>query len=77
MRVTDSGAPVPNARLTVRFSRADAAPFYAQVVTNAAGEAEMKIDADEADLPDSSMLVQASFDGRTATRKFNLRKIET
>ncbi len=76
MRVTDSGAPVPNARLTVRFSRADAAPFYAQVVTNAAGEAEMKIDAEEADLPDSSMLVQASFDGRTATRKFNLKKIE-
>ena len=76
MRVTDSGAPVPNARLTVRFSRADAAPFYAQVVTNAAGEAEMRIDADEADLPDSSMLVQASFDGRTATRKFNLKKLE-
>jgi len=76
MRVTDSGAPVPNARLTVRFSRADAAPFYAQVDTNAAGEAEMRIDADEADLPDSSMLVQASFDGRTATRKFNLKKLE-
>jgi hypothetical protein len=36
----------------------------------------MTIEADEAALPDSSVLVQASFSGRTATRKFNLRKVE-
>jgi len=27
-------------------------------------------------LPDSSVLVQASYSGRTATRKFQLRKVE-
>jgi len=27
-------------------------------------------------LPDASVLVQASYSGRTATRKFRLRKIE-
>jgi hypothetical protein len=76
MRVTDDGAGVEGARLTVRFARPDAAPFYTQVLTDAVGDAEMKIDVDESLLPDSSVLVQASYSGRTATRKFQLRKVE-
>jgi len=36
----------------------------------------MKIEMDETSLPDSSVLVQASYSGRTATRKFQLKKIE-
>ena len=36
----------------------------------------MKIDVDDSSLPDSSILVQASYSGRTATRKFELRKVE-
>ncbi len=35
IRVTDGGAAVEGARLTLRFARPDAAPYYAQVVTNA------------------------------------------
>jgi hypothetical protein len=31
---------------------------------------------DEADLPDSTLLVQINQEGRTATRKFVLRKAE-
>jgi hypothetical protein len=46
------------------------------VVTDPAGDAEMKIEADESSLPDSSVLVQANYSGRTATRKFQLRKVE-
>ncbi len=61
LRVTESGAGVPGARLTVRFARPDAAPFYAQVVTDPAGDTEMKIEVDESSLPDSSVLVQASY----------------
>jgi hypothetical protein len=76
LRVTDSGASVEGARLTVRFARPDAAPFYAQVATGLDGDAEMKIDVDESALPDSAILVQASYSGRTATRKFQLRKLE-
>ena len=76
LRVTDGGSGVQGARLTVRFARPDAAPFYTQVVTDPAGEAEMKIDVEESSLPDSSVLVQANFSGRTATRKFQLRKVE-
>jgi hypothetical protein len=76
LRVTDGGSAVEGARLTVRLARTDAAPFYTQVVTGANGEAEMKIDVDESALPDASVLVQASYIGRTATRKFHLRKLE-
>jgi hypothetical protein len=76
LRVTESGSGVEGARLTVRFSRPDVAPFYAQVLTDPAGDAEMKLEMDESGLPDSSVLVQASYSGRTATRKFQLRKVD-
>ena len=73
IRVTDGGTTVPGARLTLRFARPDAAPYYAQVLTDAQGKAEMNLQVDEKSLADSSVLVQASFEGRTATRKFQLR----
>jgi hypothetical protein len=76
LRVTEGGAAVEGARLTVRFARPNAAPFYTQVVTGTNGDAEMKIDVDESSLPDSAVLVQANYSGRTATRKFQLRKVE-
>ena len=76
LRVTEAGSPAAGARLTFRFARPDAAPFYTQAVTDAGGGAEIKIEADESLLPDSSVLVQAHYEGRTATRKFQLRKLE-
>jgi len=74
LRVTESGAPIQGARLTFRFARPDADPYYAQVLTDAKGNAEMSVQVDEKSLPDSSVLVQAAFGGRTATRKFMLRQ---
>ncbi len=76
LRVTDGGIGVDGARLTFRFSRPNSDPFYTQVVTNPQGEAEINVSADENSLPDSSVLVQAAYSGRTATRKFRLRKVE-
>jgi hypothetical protein len=73
MRVTDGGAAVEGARLTFRFVRPDAPPFYAQVLTDAQGNAEISIQVEESSLHDSSVLVQANVFGRTATRKFELR----
>jgi hypothetical protein len=73
LRVTEGGAAVGGARLTFRFARPDAPPFYAQVLTDAQGNAAMNVQVDEAALPESSVLVQASYSGRTATRKFRLR----
>jgi len=74
LRVTEGGDPIQGARLTFRFARPNAAPYYAQILTDAAGNAEMRIQVDESSLPDASVLVQASFAGRTATRKFQLRQ---
>lgn len=76
LQVTDGGTAVEGARLTVRFARPDAAPFYAQVLTDERGTAALVIEQDDSSLPDASVLVQASYTGRTATRKFRLRKIE-
>jgi hypothetical protein len=73
LRVTEGGATVEGARLTLRFARPDAAPYYAQVLTDAKGSAEMNVQVDEKSLAESSILVQVSFAGQTATRKFNLR----
>src|ERR1700693_343052 len=73
LRVTEGGVTVEGARLTLRFARPDAAPYYAQVLTDAKGSAEMNVQVDEKALAESSVLVQASFGGRTATHKFNLR----
>ena len=74
IRVTDGGVTVSGARLTLRFARPDAAPYYAQVLTDAHGNAQMNVQVDEKSLAESSVVVQASFEGRTATRKFQLRE---
>jgi hypothetical protein len=76
LRVTEGGGAAAGARLTFRFARPGAAPFYTQALADSAGAAEIKIEAEEADLPDSSLLVQANYCGHTATRKFALRKAE-
>jgi hypothetical protein len=76
LQVTDGGIAVEGARLTFRFARPDAPPFYTQVATDSGGFAELKLDLEESSLPESSVLVQANFGGRTATRKFRLRKID-
>jgi hypothetical protein len=76
LRVTEGGSAAAGARLIFRFARPGASPFYTQAVADSGGAAEIKIEVEEAQLPDSSLLVQANFEGRTATRKFVLRKSE-
>jgi hypothetical protein len=76
LRVTEGGSAAAGARLTFRFARPDVAPFYTQAIANSAGAAEIQVEVEESALPDSSVLVQANYEGRTATRKFLLRKAE-
>jgi hypothetical protein len=76
LRVTEGGEAAPGARLTFRFARPGSVPFYTQAVADSAGAAEIKIAVEEADLPDATLLVQINVEGRTATRKFVLRKAE-
>jgi len=76
LRVIEGGAPASGALLTFRFARPGAAPFYTQAVADSGGAAEIKIAVEEAALPDSSLLVQVRFEGRTTTKKFALRKAD-
>jgi hypothetical protein len=76
LKVTEGGEAAPGARLIFRFARPGAAPFYTQAVADSGGSAEIKIEVEESGLPDASLLVQANYEGRTATRKFVLRKAE-
>ena len=76
LRVTEGGAAASGARLTFRFARPGGTPFYSQAVADSGGAAEIKIEVEEAELPDSTLLVQINREGRTATRKFVLRKAE-
>jgi len=76
LRVTEGGTAAPGARLTFRFARPGGAPFYTQAVADSGGSAEIKIEVAEAELPDSTLLVQINLEGRTATRKFVLRKAD-
>jgi hypothetical protein len=76
LRVTEDGAAVASARLTFRFARPDAAPFYTQAVTDSGGAAAISVEVEESALSDASVMVQANHEGRTVTRKFVLRKAE-
>ncbi len=75
LRATEAGQGIAGARMTVRFARANADPFYTQVTTDASGDAELVFMVEEASMSDSSVLVQVNSAGRTATRKFQLRKV--
>jgi len=76
LRATEDGQGLANARLIIRLARANAAPFYTQLMTDSGGEAELVVLVDESSLADSSVLVQVNSSGRTATRKFQLRRVE-
>jgi len=73
-RVTAGGEGVPGASLTSRLRLKEADPIYSQAVTDAAGRAEMRVALDQAALRDSDILVEAIHGGRSAVRKFRLRK---
>ena len=76
LRATEGGQGIANARLTIRLARAKADPFYMQLTTDQAGEAELEVMVEESALTDSSVLVQVNSAGRTATRKFQFRRAE-
>ena len=74
LRVTDGGTAVEGVQLTSRFAPEEGPPIYAEAVTDATGQAEIRIPIQEEALTHSAVLVQASHGGRSATRKFRLRK---
>lgn len=75
LRVTEGGAAVQGAKLVSRFGRPEREPLYSQTVSDADGTAEIRLELEESALADSSVLVQVDYKGRTATRKFLLKKV--
>jgi len=73
-RVTAGGEAVAGASLTSRLRMPEAEPLFTQAVTDAAGMAEMRVALREAALQDADILVEAMHGGRSAWRKFRLRK---
>jgi hypothetical protein len=76
LRAAEDGKGIAGARLTVRFARPHADPFYTQITTDTSGDAELVFEIEEEQLSEASLLVQVNNSGRTATRKFQLRKVE-
>ncbi|HEX6804806.1 MAG TPA: hypothetical protein VF133_14095 [Terriglobales bacterium] len=76
LRATEGGQGIASARLIVRLARVNADPFYTQAETDDSGETQLVFLVDESSLHDSSVLVQVNSEGRTATRKFQLKRIE-
>jgi hypothetical protein len=76
LRATEGGQGIANARLTIRLARANATPFYTQATTNDSGDADLEFVVEEASLHESSILVQVNSDGLTATRKFQLKRVQ-
>jgi hypothetical protein len=75
--VTASGQVVPGASLASRLRVLGDEPIYSGAITDAAGMAEMHIATCEAALQDADILVEAIHEGRSARRKYRLRRFDT
>jgi len=72
--VTESGTGISGAKLVSRLDRPGQKPTFSEAVADGEGKAEIKLSLDDSALEAGSILVQASHQGRTATRKFTLKK---
>jgi hypothetical protein len=75
-RVSAGGNGVSGANLTSRVRVLEAEPIYCRATTDATGTAEMCVALREAALDNAEILVEAIHAGRSAWRKFRLRKLE-
>jgi hypothetical protein len=71
--VRDDGAPAVGARVSVRLADADS-NIVAEGSTNHEGVAEVPVSFDADSLQESGILVQTTFQAKSATRKFRLRR---
>jgi hypothetical protein len=71
--LTEDGQAVPEAQLTSRLSVGQAPPAYTYATTDAGGNAELRTAVAAADLPECTLLIQASFRGKSASRRLRVR----
>lgn len=72
--VTESGAAISGAKLVSRLDRPEQKPVFNEAVADSEGNAEIRLSVDEAVMASAAVLVQASHQGRTVTRKFTFKK---
>ncbi len=72
--VTEAGTAISGAKLVSRLDRPEQKPAFSEAVADAEGKAEIKLNVDERALASAAILVQASHQGRTVTRKFTFKK---
>jgi hypothetical protein len=72
--VTDGGGVVEGARLISRLALSNDAPVHSETSTDAGGAAEMKVVLDGTAPNETTILVRAQHGGKSATRKFRLRR---
>lgn len=80
-RVVEGKEPVFGAKLIARLTKVDDAgqehdPVYAQVQTEGDGEGSMSLAAKVEDMKHAVVLVQATFEGKSAMKKFRLKSPE-
>ena len=73
-RVTAGEQVVSGASLTSRLRLLKAEPIFSRAITDATGTAEIRVAIREAALQDADVLVEATYEGRSAWGKFRLRK---
>ena len=72
--VTEAGAAISGAKLVSRLDRLEQKPAFSEAVADSEGKVEIKLNVDEAAMTSAAVLVQASHQGRTVTRKFTFKK---
>jgi hypothetical protein len=73
-QVTAAGQAVSGASLTSRLRLLEAEPIYSHATTDSSGAAEMRLSVQESALENADILVEATHDGKSAWRKFQLRR---
>ena len=74
LKVTQSGISTSQASVSARLSRPGAQRSYAHTTTDAQGQATLQMPADESDLSQAAVLVQATLNGGSVTKKFRLKR---
>jgi len=74
LQVTDQGQVVPGAQIVSRAGNSSESQVIAQATTDAGGNATLQIPLNEETRRESAVLVQATHEGKSATRKFRFKK---
>ena len=73
-RITAGAAAVAGAKVITRLDVPQQAPAYQEAETGAAGTAELRVALRQASQPQATLLVQASYGGKSITSRFRLRR---